>query len=238
MEGKIEAKIIAEAQDTKNLPEIISKLNIDVPPRGLGRNNSHSELYAVAHLIQNIQDEIFDFPLILAKRECPDFLLRLGDTEIGIEHAEAVENEIAHAASIRNRKEIGPEVYHSLRSPIRRSTARKAEELEKIIEADLAGPPWTGNEPEKQWLIDIEGVINEKQCKSHNYTRYFTNTLLIYDNLHLPNVNYTIAINELYNIIKHRKYFFDIIYIFDERFFCEINLNKKSAPSIRKLLKP
>ena len=92
------------ANNASELLAALAELDITVPRRSDGRTKSHTERYAVAHLISAlVEAEIIHYPMNISQRERPDFLLSMAEIQIGIEHTEAVPENEAHKTFLREK---------------------------------------------------------------------------------------------------------------------------------------
>ncbi len=175
----------------------LAELNIDVPARSDGRRNHHAERYCIAHLLATLPVERLSFPLTLAHSDRPDFLLAMPDGDVGIEHTEAVPENVARAEFLRE-KGLGPDVYFIPRSAPG-EPRKTAAELRREIEADASGGGWVGDSPERQWATAMAHYIREKLPKAmaDGFVRYRSNWLIVYDNWPLPAINYAKAASYL-----------------------------------------
>ncbi|KIL05685.1 hypothetical protein QX25_06690 [Stutzerimonas stutzeri] len=101
------SEIILQAGTLAELRTKLAELDIDVPARSEGRRNHHAERYCIAHLLATLPAERLSFPLTLVHSDKPDFVLTMSGTEVGIEHTEAVPENVARANFLRE-KGLGP----------------------------------------------------------------------------------------------------------------------------------
>lgn len=185
--------IILRANTPAELKSRLAGLDIDVPARSEGRRNHHAERYCIAHLLATLPIERLSFPLALTHSDKPDFLLAMPDGDVGIEHTEAVPENVARAEFLRE-KGLGPDVYftpHVVPGESRKTAA----ELRSEIEANAPGTGWVGDSPQRQWATAMAHCIKEKLPKAtaDGFVRYPANWLIVYDNWLLPAVNYAKA---------------------------------------------
>ena len=104
------------AKNRLDLAEKLYKIDVHVDSRSQGRTTDQVERYAVVLLFQHlIKADILSFPLELQKSERPDFILRTSESNIGIEHTEAVSEKVAYSDSLREQG-YGPEVHHPIQT--------------------------------------------------------------------------------------------------------------------------
>jgi hypothetical protein len=94
-------RLLLEADTFDELHARLHGIDVDVAPRGPQRLKEHVEIYAIARLLGTLPRAPDDFPLQLFKRERPDFLIRCGHREIGVEHTEAISQNVAKEAALR-----------------------------------------------------------------------------------------------------------------------------------------
>lgn len=138
------------------------------------------------------------FPLQLIKRERPDFLLKAGSLNIGIEITEAINEEYAKAVTLPEAASDDAIIDSSLFKW--GTTRRKLEDLRFIIsQKKPTGPGWDGNSVEKEYAAAILDIIDFKTQKLQKlgFDRFDKNWLDIYCNIMLPLLNLYEA-NELF----------------------------------------
>jgi hypothetical protein len=230
-------EIILRVDTPAELRTRLAGLDIGVPTRSEGRRNYHAERYCIAHLLATLPIEQLSFPLTLTHSDKPDFLLAMPGVEVGIEHTEAVPENIARADALRGREGLGPDVYFTPHaSP---GEARKtAAELRCEIEADEPGSGWCGDSPEREWAAAIVHHVKEKMSKAaaEGFVRHPTNWLIVYDNWPLPAINYTKSALYLKPLLVDMGAFsvFDTIFVHDDSHMCEFS----GTPIIHALVKP
>ena len=203
-------------------------MDIDVPLRSEGRRKHHAERYCIVHLLATLPVDSFSFPLTLSHSDKPDFLLAMQGAEVGIEHTEAVPENIAHADFLREKEELGPDAYftpHVMPGEPRKT----AEELRREIEADEMGSGWCGDSPEREWAAAMAYYIKEKMPKAmaDGFTRYPANWLIVYDNWPLPAIDYAKASTYLAPLLEDMGAFsmFDAVFVHDDSHMCEFRGN-------------
>ena len=147
------------ASNELELDRMLRGMDISVPRRSEGRTKDHTERYAIAHMLSAlIGKDRLSFPLELIQRERPDFLLKTNDSQIGIEHTEAVPQNEAHKTVLRD-KVNGPEVYFiSHHQP--GESKKPAKELIQEIKVNHAGAGWTSDSVEREWSEAMFYFIN------------------------------------------------------------------------------
>lgn len=229
-------EIILQADTPEELMTKFAELHIDVPARSEGRRNHHAERYCIAHLLATLPTERLSYPLTLIHSDKPDFVLRMSGSEVGIEHTEAVPENVARANFLRE-KGLGPDVYftpHAMPGEPRKT----ADELRHEIKADNPGSGWCGNSPEREWAAAMAHYVKEKIPKAlaDGFVRYPANWLIVYDNWPFPAIDYSKAAKYLASLLAEMDAFsvFDAIFVHDDSHMCEF----RHAPVVYSLIKP
>jgi len=230
-------EIILRADSPAELRARLAELDIDVPLRSEGRRKHHTERYCIAHLLATLPVKQLAFPLTVAHSDKPDFLLAMSGTEVGIEHSEAVPENVAHADFLREKEGLGPEVYFTPHV-VPGEPKKSADELRREIKADEFGPGWSGDSPEREWAAVIAHYVKEKMQKAtaDGFIRYPANWLIIYDNWPLPEINRAKAASYLMSHLTDIGAFsvFDAIFVHDDSHMCEF----RGTQVIYALVKP
>lgn len=221
------SEVILQADTPAELKTKLAALDIEVPARAEGRRSSQVERYCIAHLLATLPAERLSFPLTLTHRDRPDFLLAMPDgSDVGIEHTEAVPENVAHAQVLRG-KGAGPDVYfipHAAPGEPRKTAA----ELRSEIEVDASGGAWVGDSPEREWAAAISHYAKGKLPKAtaDGFVRYRANWLIVYDNWPLPSVDYAKAANYLAPLLREMGAYtvFDAIFVHDDSYMCEFRV--------------
>lgn len=216
-------ELILQASTPEELRASLAGLDIDVPARSQGRKPYHAERYSIARLLGALPVQRLSFPLTCTHRDKPDFLLAMADSALGIEHTEAVPENVANAQAMRERG-FGPDVYfipHALPGEPKRT----AEELRCEIDADEPDAGWHGDSAEREWAAAMAYYVKAKLPKvmANDFIRYATNWLIVYDNWPLPFINYSNAFSYLAPTLAEMDAFsiFDAIFIHDDSQMCE-----------------
>ncbi|TFL15074.1 hypothetical protein CSC67_07035 [Pusillimonas caeni] len=230
------AGVILQADTPTDLIVKLVQLDISVPARAEGRTNHHTERYCLAHLMATLPEARLAFPLTLTHSDKPDFLLNMPTGMVGIEHTEAVSENVARAEFFRE-KGLGPDVYFPLRA--RPGEPRKtAVQLRSEIKTDAPGPGWVGDAPQREWAAAMAHSIKGKMSKvmAGGFRRYPANWLLVYDNWRVPPFDYADAVPYLVSCLKELDVsrVFDAIFIHDDSQMCEFS----ETPIVHTLVKP
>lgn len=217
-------EVILRADTLAELKTTLAALDIEVPARAKARRSSQVERYCIAHLLATLPAERLSFPLTLTHRDRPDFLLAMSaGGDVGIEHTEAVPENVARAQVLRGNG-AGPDVYL-----IPRATPgeprKTAAELRCEIEADAPGGAWVGDSTEREWAKAMAHCVKEKLPKAivDGFVRYRANWLIVYDNWPLPSVDYAKAAKYLAPLLRETDAYavFDAIFVHDDSYMCE-----------------
>lgn len=177
-----------KANSSEELLSILRDIDIRVPLRNEGRTTEHCENWSVCRLLATLakHNEI-DFPIQLTKRERPDFLLKAGDCQIGVEVTEAVNPEYAKAVTLSEADADGAIIDPSLFKW--RTPSRKLTDLRSIVSRKkLTGPGWEGSSVEIEYADAILDVMMSKteKLRSQGFNRFTENWLAVYCNITLP----------------------------------------------------
>lgn len=230
------SEVILHASIPAELSAKLAALDIDVPSRSEGRQTVQVERYSVAHLLATLPIELLSFPLKLTHGDRPDFVLEMGGCDVGIEHTEAVPENVARAQAMRECG-LGPDAYFTPRA-LPGEPRKTSDELRREIKADRPGAGWYGDSPEREWAAAIAYYIKAKLPKvlAKGFLRYPVNWLIVYDGWPLPAVNYGKAASYLSALLMDMDVFsvFDAIFVHDDSRMCEFH----EAPIIHTLVKP
>lgn len=218
-------RIIIKAERIDEIYPRLRAANVTVPGRAKGRTSEHGELYSVVRLLATRPYALTDFPLKLLKQERPDFVLTMNGNAVGIEHTEAISQNDAKEAALRDAG-IGPNAHYirpaSLTEPVKSSKQLKAE-----IEADAMGTGWCGDSVERAWIEAMKHFIQKKMksVRQPGYTHFARTWLLIYDQWPAPILNLSIALPRLREQLGALSPWtvFDRVFILDESILIELD---------------
>lgn len=227
---------ILHANSTDELKRNLAQLDISVPERSEGRRNHHTERYCVAHLLATISPSRLSFPLILTHDDKPDFVLSMPTDRVGIEHTEAVPENVARAQFLRE-KGHGPEV-HFIPHASPGEPRKTADQLREEIKSDDPGDGWVGDSAEREWADAMMHHVKEKMVKAAavDFQRHSANWLLVYDNWPLPAVKIAKAAAFLAPLLKDADAFsiFDTIFVLNDSQMCEF----RASPIVYRVAAP
>lgn len=214
-----------------DLPAGLRAANISVPGRAHGRTSEDAELYAIIRLLASRRYGMGDFPLTLKKRERPDFVLALNDVVIGIEHTEAISQNNAKAAALRDAG-LGPEMYFSKPASVS-ELPKTSKQLKEEIIADEMGDGWVGDSVERGWVEAMTHFVEKKMTsvQREGYTRYPRLWLLIYDNWTAPALDLHKALPLLRTQLEARSTWstFERVFILDEELIVELDASAENS---------
>lgn len=218
-------RVIVEAERVDQIFSRLRAANVSVRGRASARNKEQVEIYSLVRLLGSRPYALTDFPLKLIKRERPDFLLTLNGTTIGVEHTEAITQNAAKEAFLRDGG-AGPDV-HFVRPASLTEPPKSSGELRAEIAADEMGLGWVGDSVERGWVEAITFFVMKKFQLLHkqDYPRFERTWLVIYDNWTAPNLNLTTALPLLRSSLDSLATWslFDRVFILDENELVEID---------------
>lgn len=218
-------RTLLEVRRISDLGSHLRALNVLVPGRGSGRTSEQVEVYAVVRLLASRPYALSEFPLTLIKRERPDFMLVMNAAEVGIEHTEAITQNEAKEAALRDQG-VGPETYFaraaSLDEPVKSSAELAAE-----IEANEMSDGWYGDSVELGWAEAMARFVKKKAVSAQRpgYARFARNWLVVYDQWCAPMLDHAKAIPRLLRRLAELPPWdvFDRIFILDENVLIELD---------------
>lgn len=189
--------VIVSVARVGDLASALRAANVTVPGRASGRTHYQVEIYSLIRVLASRPYRLSDFPLKLIKRERPDFLLSANGVAIGVEHTEAVPQNAAKEAFLRD-SGIGPET-HYVRPAAIGERAKGSKEIRAEIEADKMGEGWMGDSAERSWVEAMTQFVSDKiqSAQSPDYTRFDRTWLVIYDNWPAPILSHAKAVSLL-----------------------------------------
>ncbi|NQV17677.1 MAG: hypothetical protein HQ534_03955 [Armatimonadetes bacterium] len=225
-------KIYADSED--QLFSILKLIEVKMPARTKGRKTEHTEIWSICHMLSTYSENNFlQYPIALENRDKPDFQLQLNTNDIGIEFTEAIPEQYAWALVLRDKyfpnSNITPSLFRW------GSPKRSRKEILRILKASknkLIGPPLVGDSVEMEWSVGMWDCIVSKLDKLNKkrFKKYYSNWLLIYDNLPSTLLNFSKASDYLNEKLIHYwdgfpgyEYTFDHILIECRKNFLIIN---------------
>ncbi len=177
-----------KANEQAELLSILSETDIIVPDRTEGRETEHCERWSICRLLATLATHNrLAFPVELAKRERPDFLLKTGDRHVGMEVTEVINPDYAKATTLPEANVDATIIDPSL---FKWGTPKRfLGDLRSIVsKRKLTGPGWEGSSVEIEYANAILDVMSSKteKLRSQTFDKFPENWLIIYCNLTLP----------------------------------------------------
>jgi len=211
----------------QNIDELYAKLpgiNVIVPARSEGRTKDHIETYSIVRLLGTASMESDDFPMQLGKSERPDFILRCGERQVGIEHTEAISQNAAKEAAIRSRG--NDEEFHFLRRASVEEPQKSAKALAAEIASNAYGSSWGGDSVEREWASAMMHFIKKKLSVANKpgFSLLDATWLLIYDNWPAPALDHGKGLEYLLAQLRGNAPWatFERVFILDEKILLEL----------------
>lgn len=178
------------ADGTEDLEAKLSEIDISVPPRDEGRKTEDCERSSIARFLATLNRiGNLRFPIVVTKRERPDFSVELGVESWGVEITEAIPTSYAHAKAVAAKEYPDALIDISL---FKYGEDKSIEEIREIVNAsELTGDGWSGKGAEKELAEAIKQVVafKTKKLRSESFARFSRNILLIYENMPLPKLH-------------------------------------------------
>ncbi len=179
------------ASNNSDLVEMLSAIDISVPLRSERRTTKHCEQWSICRWLSTIPN--LEFPLTVKHQDKPDFYLKAGKDEYGIECTEAIPQDYAHATAISEKNSDDTVIDMSLFGWGRKMKPKEIHEIANRTK--LSGPGWEGDTPEFDWVFAMSEVtkIKTSLLQKQDFKKYSNNCLLIYDNLPRPTIDFSKA---------------------------------------------
>lgn len=156
--------------------------DITVPLVTEGRQKEHREQYMMARFLSTSAGAgRLAFPLDVLHGDRPDFVLRFGGREVGVECVEAVPKESYEIEVIRE-KHYPDAMNFGQRFKVGDSNFTRNEKHE-IASGKHAGYPWMPESAKRNWIAAMEHVVGRKTTKLRggNYSSSDVAWLLVQD---------------------------------------------------------
>lgn len=218
--------MLLSAPTFDELHERLPDVNVSVPARPAPREMT-PEIYSIVRLLGSVPLAPNDFPLYLVKGERPDFALHLGARSIGIEHTEAVPENVAHESTLR--AALGRDTY-LMRSAVVGEPRKSKKQLLVEIEEDRMPPPMMGDSVERGWAEAMTHFVDSKVASAGKpgYAAHDEHWLAIYDNWPAPALQRQLALELLRERLQAGAAFavFERIFILDERVLVDLGRDR------------
>jgi hypothetical protein len=187
-EKDITMNLSAEGTDDLNIQ--LSNIDISVPPREEDRTTEDCERWSMARFLATLNHYgHLQFPVLVNKRERPDFLVEAGGESYGVEITEAIPTAYARALVIAAKE--NPEAMVDM-SQFKYGEEKTLEEIREIVNASkLTGDGWAGKSAEKELAQAIRQVVSHKtqKLRQEGFSKFSSNILLVYENMPLPHLD-------------------------------------------------
>lgn len=199
--------MLLTARTFQDLHQCLPHLVVD-DPLDPTRRRAAGEIYSVVRLLGALPLSLADFPLQLSKSERPDFALQLGSRSIGIEHTEAVPQNLmqerhARAKMLAREEEQRraehadhpsgempppPLAVHFIRTAIVGEARKNGKQVHKEVAEDRMPPPMEGDSVERHWTDAMAHFVEKKVASAlkPNYAVHDELWLTIYDSWPAP----------------------------------------------------
>ena len=143
------------ASNAKELLDILSSTDISVPFLGKDRRNEHRERWSMYRLLATIvNSKLLQFPLELHHHDRPDYHIKHGSLEIGVEVTEVVPENAKETYAFRQNKQVeGPLVFLKRYRPNESRLTRSL--LRSAATSDEPSDGWPGSSAECEWVDAI-----------------------------------------------------------------------------------
>lgn len=200
-------------------------IDIDVPFHPKDRDNDRVEAYSLVAVLKAIPWDSDCFPLEICRSERPDFLIKYNSTLVGLEHTEAIPQNLAKERAIRADGN-GPDTHYVELAWVHDQPMTGREILAKV-EADEMGGGFFGDSVERSWAEAIAHFMEKKaaSAKKDGYKLYAENWLMIYDNWPGSGLNHHKALAYLrqHLVDSSALSMFNRVFIVDESVVIEIS---------------
>jgi hypothetical protein len=180
----------------------MTTLNSDEEYHDYLQNNkvtpNDNELYCMLMYLRYLYSIHKRLPInIKDNRESPDFLIKIDDIEIGLEHTRAASQTLTYGEKKLDDYPIGS----LLEIPDCQNTTPTKKSIEEVIRKPgekLKSAGWGDWGPERFLISEIIISIEEKTKKLNDiYEICSSNELIIYDSIRIPRMRWDYVINEL-----------------------------------------
>lgn len=155
------------AASSADLRAQLRSVEIAVPLVSEGRTKEHREQYMMARFLATADRAgRLAFPLEVVHGDRPDFRLRLGVVEIGMECVEAVPGEHYHIEDIRERHYPDAMNIGQRFEPDKQTLS--ITQKHGIASGQHAGPPWMPETAKRNWIAAMQYVVDCKTTKLRN----------------------------------------------------------------------
>lgn len=179
-----------KAENANELLDAVASIDISVPLRTEGRTTDHCERWSICRLLATIADaEFLRFPIAVVHRDRPDFHIKHGSMDTGVEVTEVVPANDAAIDAYREHHEIDGPFFLKRHRP--REDRLTGAALRSAATSDEPGDGWAGDSVEREWVDAMRAFISAKVAKAakSGFQLFTENWLLMYDNWPLAGVD-------------------------------------------------
>lgn len=191
------------AENADELVTALAAIDISVPLRTEGRTTDHCERWSMCRLLAAIaESEYLNYPTAAVHRDRPDFHIKHGSMETGVEVTEVIPENDAAIDAYREHNDIEGPFFIRRHKPGEARVNGAA--LRSAAASDAPGDGWVGDSVEREWVVAMRAFISAKVEKAMKpgFQLFPENWLLMYDNWSLPAVDRVEAANRLYASMK------------------------------------
>lgn len=212
------------------LKDSLSEIDVSVPANPTERENSHVETYSLVSLLSSLPWSEDCFPVTVYRRERPDYCLKCGALEIGLEHTEAVPQNSAKERALRAKGYGADTGTHFLTTASVDDLPKSSKTIVAELENDDAEHVWVGDSVERSWAEAMAAFINKKVLNAGKagYELFGDDRLMIYDNWPAPALDHSQALVHLRQQLRNSSVWstFRRVYIIDESIVVELSAEK------------
>ena len=170
------------AKDPAELRAKLALTEIGVSSRPNRRTHASRERYAAVRMLATLSDSShLCFPLEVEFRESPDVGLHMPNESVGVECTDAIAEEWAEILDLHAREYPSAAIFLPRLLPGVRSLTQ--DDIRAYASGVKAGPPWEGDQVERDWATAITYFASKKleKLRAGAYEAYPRNWLLIHD---------------------------------------------------------
>jgi len=242
------AIIQVQADNSSDLIQKISRINIKVSKRTQGRTTKQTENWAILRFLSTLAPtKFFSYPLEIIHRDKPDFQINTFDRQLGIEITESITEEYAHTLALAEKYFPNANIEASMF--LRECRKKSKQEILDILEKSqtrLNGLPIVGDQIEMDWadwIVD-DILLKTRKLNDVKFNKFDSNILLIYDNLPSAANNINVQLKYLkskickyFDIKTSEQYIFEQIFVISGHSLIEINKEQQLIKPINEIWK-
>lgn len=188
--------VILTAENFNDLTDRLREVFPSVPYHPKKRKRV-VEVYCLVSLLAALPWSADQFPIKVVRSEHPDFVVRCGGAEFGLEHTEAIGTNHAKERALRADGFGGP-THFVTPEDIHDAPKSSATIIGEIL-CDAMGDGWVGDSAERSWAEAMAYFISKKStnAKKPGYGLFGDDRLMIYDNWNAPALQHEVALEHL-----------------------------------------